>query len=330
MKSFLKNSLLGLYKYTGVLRVQEVFSQWTGRCRAVILLFHRVTDEIPEDALTVSTGRFRRMCRLLRRSFRVVSLGDMYGLLGGGKALPRRAVVITFDDCYRDNLFAAQILAEHGLPACFFLPTGMVGTEHTFPWDLNPRRLPNLSWDDVRTMARLGFDFGSHTVTHANLAALSPEQARRELVESRATIEDQVGRHVRWFAYPFGGRQHFRREQLDLVEEAGYDSCLSAHGGFIHRRTDRRLLPREDVNFFRSMLHLELHLAGCLNWLHSCKRRLGLQADVPDHLYGLVARSVDRRIPPAEAARIAGLAGEAEVPNHLPCERVIGSANEKT
>ena len=45
-------------------------------------------------------------------------------------------MAITFDDCYRDNLFAARVLAEHGLPATFFIPTKYVGTDQVFPWDL--------------------------------------------------------------------------------------------------------------------------------------------------------------------------------------------------
>ena len=39
---------------------------WSGRTFMTILLFHRVTDEIPEDGLTVSLCRFRQLCRMLR------------------------------------------------------------------------------------------------------------------------------------------------------------------------------------------------------------------------------------------------------------------------
>jgi peptidoglycan/xylan/chitin deacetylase (PgdA/CDA1 family) len=283
MKTITKTTLCGLYKYSGAMFCQEALARWTGRSFLVILLFHRVTDEIPEDGLTVSTARFRRICRMLQRRFRVIGLGEVLRLVRLGQPLPRRTVAITFDDCYRSNLFAAEVLAEHGLPACFFLPTSFIGTECRFDWDRGLKPLANLTWDDVREMTRMGFDIGSHTASHANLARIPAERAWRELVDSKAELEDRLGRPVHWFAYPFGGRNDFGPEQIVLVQEAGYDCCFSGHGGFIYHDTDPRLLPREDINYFRSILNLELHLAGCLDWVYALKRRLGLQRAEEGH-----------------------------------------------
>ncbi len=273
MKTIVKTGLLALWKYSGAMRVQEALAHGRGRSSLAVLLFHRVTDAIPEDGLTVSTARFRGLCRLLRRGFRVVPLAEAFRLARSGEPLPRRTVAITFDDCYRDNLFAARVLAEHGLSACFFVPTGHVGTDHVFPWDRDLPRMPNLTWDDVRAMAEMGFEIGSHTVTHPDMAAVPLEQARRELQDSRKTIEDRVGRPARWFAYPFGGREHFRDERLPLVVEAGYEGCVSAYGGFVYPHPGAFMLPREAVPYFKSMLHLELHLAGGLHWLYRLRGR---------------------------------------------------------
>src|SRR5437879_5499233 len=160
MKDLTKATLLGLYKYSGAVAVQERVSYWLGNDFLPILLFHRVTDDIPPDGLTVTTAWFHGLCRLLRKRFQVVSLSEAMDLLDSGQKLPRRLAAITFDDCYRDNLFAARILAEHGLPACFFIPTAFPATEHVFPWDQGLRRMANLSWDDIREMAGLGHEIG--------------------------------------------------------------------------------------------------------------------------------------------------------------------------
>jgi peptidoglycan/xylan/chitin deacetylase (PgdA/CDA1 family) len=273
MKTLAKAALCAAYKLSGAARLQEGRARRAGRSFAVILLFHRVTDAIPEDGLTVSTTRFRRICRMLRRGFHVVPLAEVFRLARSGAPLPPRAAAVTFDDCYHDNLAAAHVLAEHGLPATFFVPAAWVGTRQTFPWDRHLVPLANLSWEDVRAMARLGFEIGSHTLTHPNLAALALEEARREMVESKRLIEEQVGRPVRWLAYPFGEREHFRDELLPVVAEAGYAGCLSGHGGFIQPGMDGLLLPREPVSYFRSLLNLELHLRGCLDWFYDLKRR---------------------------------------------------------
>src|SRR5258708_1049749 len=60
-------AFLGAYKYSGLMAVQERIAHWAGRNFLPILLFHRVTDDIPPDGLTVSTGFFRDVCGLLQK-----------------------------------------------------------------------------------------------------------------------------------------------------------------------------------------------------------------------------------------------------------------------
>lgn len=272
LKFLTKSALCAAYLYSGAARVQEWMARRAGRRFMAILLFHRVTDAIPEDGLTVGTARFRAICGMLRRHFHVVPLAEVFDVLRSGRDMPPRTVAITFDDCYRDNLFAARVLAEHGLPAAFFLPTAFVGTDRSFPWDCHLPPMPNLSWDDVREMARLGHEIGSHTVNHPNLGTAPCDVARAELFDSKAVLENQLGRRVRWFAYPFGGRKNFRPEAAAIAEEAGYDGCLSGYGGFVRPGCNARLLPRDAAPCYQSLLNLRLHLRGCLDWLYHLKR----------------------------------------------------------
>jgi hypothetical protein len=273
MKALAKSALCALYKYSGAMRAQEALARRHGRSFTAVLLLHRVTDAIPEDGLTVSTAYFRRLCRLLRRSFRVVPLAEIFRLAQSGEPAPRRTVAVTFDDCYYDNLPASRVLAEHGLPACFFIPTAYVGTDHVFPWDRGLPRMPNLTWEDVRAIAALGHEIGSHTVTHADMAAAHEEQARHELAESRRTLQERLGRPVRWFAFPFGGPEHCPAGRWPLVREVGYEGCVSASSGFVRPGRESFLLPRVAVPDFKSsLLQLELYLSGCLDWFYRHKR----------------------------------------------------------
>ena len=269
MKHLTKSALCGLYKYSGVMHAQERLAQ---RSFMSILLLHRVTDDIPPDGLTVSTRWFEGMCRMLSRSFHVVPLSEVFRLHASGAKPHPRTVAITFDDCYRDNLFAARTLAAFRLPACFFIPTSFVGTDTVFPWDEGLKRMENLSWDEVREMASLGHEIGSHTVTHPDMGSVSEDRARSELAGSKRTLEHELQKPVRWFAYPFGGKQNFREERVQLVKEAGYEGVLSGFGGFVMTGEKYSILPREPVPYFRSLLNLELHLTGCLDWMYALKR----------------------------------------------------------
>lgn len=282
LKSLTKSALCAAYLYSGAARVQEWAVRRAGRRFMAILLFHRVTDAIPEDGLTVGTARFRAICEMLRRHFRVAPLAEVFDTLRSGRDMPPRTVAVTFDDCYRDNLFAARVLAELGLPAAFFLPTAFVGTDRSFPWDRHLPPMPNLRWDDVREMVRLGHEIGSHTMNHPNLGTAPCAEARAELFGSKAVLEQQLGRRVRWFAYPYGGMRNFRPEAAALAEEAGYDGCLSGYGGFVRPGCDARLLPRDAAPCYQSLINLRLHLSGCLDWLYQLKH--GAEAPPPAEL----------------------------------------------
>jgi peptidoglycan/xylan/chitin deacetylase (PgdA/CDA1 family) len=276
MKSLAKSALFGLYKYSGAMHAQERLAYLSGRRFMSVVLFHRVTDEIPTDGLTVSTAWFRGFCELMRHRFHVVPLAELHRLLMNGSTPPLRTVAITFDDCYRDNLYAARVLAEHRLPATFFIPTKFIGTDHVFPWDVGLRPMANLRWGEIKEMQQMGHEIGSHTVSHPDLGVLGLTETRRELADSKKTLEDTLQRPVRWLAYPFGGRNNFRPEYLPLAQELGYEACFSALSGFIQPHMRGQILPREAMPYFRSLTNLELHLSGCLDWFYQVRRRAGL------------------------------------------------------
>src|SRR5262249_32902793 len=69
-----------------------------------------------------------------------------------------------------------------------------------------------------------GFSIGSHTVTHPELAALPPEEARYEIVHSRQLLEARLGRPVTTFCYPFG---EWGETTYDLVPGAGYETACN-------------------------------------------------------------------------------------------------------
>ncbi len=276
MSCLAKSLLCAVLKYSGAAQIQERLRAWRGLQQLPILIFHRVGTFTREDSLTVSMERFRRMCQLFARSFHVVPLARVFEWMRTRTPFPRRTLAITFDDCYLNNLHAAHLLAEYRLPATFFIPTAYVGTDHVFPWDRHLPRLPNLNWADVQAMADLGHEIGSHSVTHPNMADLSRDQAENELVASKATLEERLGRPCRFFAYPFGGVANWKPEWNDLVVQAGYVGAVSAVGGFVRPDSSPVLLPREAILNFTCMLNLELHLTGCLDWMYALRRSLGL------------------------------------------------------
>jgi peptidoglycan/xylan/chitin deacetylase (PgdA/CDA1 family) len=188
------------------------------RVRPPVLLYHRIArTSDPGDPLCVAPERFEAHMRyLVDMGFRTHGLHD-----GAGAPKP---VVLTFDDGYLDTYCTAfPILQRYGLTATVFLVTGSVGAT-TGEWG-PPVPVPLMTWAQVQEMARHGISFQSHTRTHPDLALCSDAVALAELVESRAEIEDHVGKEVDALAYPFGS---YDARVVALTEQARYRSAWTA------------------------------------------------------------------------------------------------------
>ena len=105
-------------------------------------------------------------------------------------------VTLTFDDGPRGHVTeVAPLLEKYRFPATFNVVTDKVGKPGF------------LTWDDIRSLSRDGFEIASHTVTHPNLAALMKEgkadAVRREIVESRDAIAREIGVAPKFLCHPF-------------------------------------------------------------------------------------------------------------------------------
>jgi peptidoglycan/xylan/chitin deacetylase (PgdA/CDA1 family) len=218
--------------------------------RLTVILYHRVSDDV-RDNLTVGIDQFNRQMEAVRRHCHVLNIEEVVAMTDISD-FSKPAVCITFDDGYLDNYTrAVPILRRHGIPAAFFVSTGLIGTAGRFPHDLrrgNPP-IPVMDWDQLRRMRDLGFTIGSHTVTHIDCAKEPEAAVWWELVESRATLQRELGLDQTVFAYPYGMRVNMTPERLALVKKAGYIACLSAYGGVNKGRMDPFNVRRQAIHW---------------------------------------------------------------------------------
>ncbi len=215
----------------------------------VIVAFHRVDDDNAGDALTVSVDAFERFCRFFKRHYDVISLGDLVTRLERGQSVAG-SLAITFDDGYLDNFEnAAPVLRKLELPATFFIVSDYMQTQTVAWWDaqISPPP-PWMNWDQVRTLARWGFEIGGHTRTHANLGEIAGDAALKEIAGGRAMLEEKLDRVVDLFAYPYGRVDALAEENRDAVRDAGFRCCVSCHGGTITSRSNPFRLQRVPIN----------------------------------------------------------------------------------
>jgi peptidoglycan/xylan/chitin deacetylase (PgdA/CDA1 family) len=224
-----------------------------------VLMYHRVVPSLPGPdpyGNCVTVASFESHLRwLARRGYTGVPLGAVAEALGGARGpLPRRPVVITFDDGYEDNhRHAWPALRRHGFGATVFLVSDAIGGHNHFDAADNPEPVPMLSVEQIRAMHGAGIDFGSHTCTHPGpLTALADDRIRDELTRSRAAIEAILDSPVLDFAYPHS-RLDPRVEAL--VRAAGYRLACAGVGTRFSRHCLHRVAPP-----LRGGPHLELEM----------------------------------------------------------------------
>ncbi len=126
------------------------------RQKALILMYHRISEvNVDPWSLCVTPEHFSEQLEVLQHQAHPMSLQTLVQLYQKGN-LPKRAVALTFDDGYADNLYDAKPLLErYGIPVTVFVTAGYVGCEQEFWWDeleqllLQPGQLPEMLLLDI-------------------------------------------------------------------------------------------------------------------------------------------------------------------------------------
>ncbi|MGE4357865.1 MAG: polysaccharide deacetylase family protein [Candidatus Omnitrophota bacterium] len=185
-----------------------------------VLMYHSINYE--EGLLYVKPEVFQKHMEYLKRAnFQVISLDEFLEIMRANKKFPRRTVVITFDDGYRDNFtYAYPVLKKYNFPAVIFLVTGRIGRDERY-----------LNWDEVKKMAESKIiDFGGHTRNHIYLPSIKDEEELwGEIYLCKEDIEKNTGIVVKYFSYPVGG---FTDRIKELVKKAGYSAGLTTNRGY--------------------------------------------------------------------------------------------------
>jgi len=215
--------------------------------RLPILMFHAINPMRTPVAVDRRTFA-RSLQRLAARGWRTISGADALAFArGDGKPRPK-SFVVTFDDAYA-SVFAeaAPVLRELGFGAILFLTTGLMEKSEIFPGDPLCPREASMTWNDARTLAKAGFEIGSHACAHRDLRRVSDAELAQEMAGSRKELEDRVGVPVRLHAYPFG----FHDARVATAARRVYDGAVTTDLDFVRPGASLFALPRLDAHYLR-------------------------------------------------------------------------------
>jgi len=227
-QSWMIEDYMGARTFTAGQRVVIPLKPWNltgveaaGYQLVPILCYHNLGPQA-KGRLLLGASQFEQQMRYLKaEGYRVVGLSDFIEWVQGRRQLPKRSVVLTFDDGYRAfREHAYPILKELGFTATLFVYTDYVGAGRNA-----------LGWDDLKALAAEGFDVQAHTKTHGDLRRAAGEsdaqftgRMQLELSEPLKLFQRHLGRTSERLAYPYGRTDD---DVVAKVKEYGYVAAFT-------------------------------------------------------------------------------------------------------
>jgi peptidoglycan/xylan/chitin deacetylase (PgdA/CDA1 family) len=165
-----------------------------------VLCYHNIGPQA-KGRLVLAAKAFEEQMRYLKtQGYRVVSMKQLLEFMALKRQLPRKTVVLTFDDGWKSfREYAEPVLKELGFTATLFIYTDFLGAR------------PAVSWQDLKELQAAGFDIQAHSKTHGDFrrkpGESDAEYSRRmdaELVQPLPLFQRNLGETPRILAYPYG------------------------------------------------------------------------------------------------------------------------------
>ncbi len=205
-----------------------------------VLIYHHiqpqpVAQELGQTALSVDNGIFdQQMAYLSSNGYITLFAEDLINALRNKTGLPPKSVLITIDDGYKDiYTYAYPILKKYNIKANLMIPTGLM--ENT----------GFLLWSDIKEMQGSGLvNMYNHTWSHSSLGVQSREKIESEIIMANIQLQDNLGKNVTVFTYPYGSQSNLA---VSILINNGFTGAFSTNPGFLQCNSFRMGLHRNRV-----------------------------------------------------------------------------------
>ena len=202
--------------------------------KILVLNYHQVQNS--HTSLAVPLADFEdQMHYLSTHGYISITPDELYSGLNGEIELPKKPVLITFDDGYADNYTNAfPILKYYGMRATIFVIPAFVGKYRNY-----------LTWNELREMEDEGIiTVESHTMNHYKLEELPDDEIRSELLNSKQILEENLGHPVEFLAYPTGT---YNLHIAGIAKEVGYNGAFTIKYGNVDTGSNFFALERVPI-----------------------------------------------------------------------------------
>jgi len=183
-------------------------------------------------------------------------------------------VAVTFDDGYRsfrDN--ALPELIQRKIPVHLFVPSDCLGQKPIWLDADDPEREREavMTMEELKALEPRCVAIGSHCASHRDLTSLKDDEAAIEIIESKKTLENILGREVGTVSFPHGS---YDTKHIECARRAGYQRVFSIYPYLAFRADDEYVVGRMRVDPGDHMIELKLKTLGCYRWMAVVSRLL--------------------------------------------------------
>lgn len=231
---------LNYYKYEDLIipkDIKEESEKENTQIKIPILMYHYVENiKDPNDTtrkgLNTPPKIFEEQLKNIKNaSYESIFHKDLSNFLLIKKELPKKPIMLTFDDGYKDfysDVF--PLLKKYQVKATVYVIVDFLG------------RKDFLTKEQIKEMSDSNLvEIASHTLSHVYLKTSPEEIAKSEILESKIILENILNKPVYDFAYPYGA---FNEKTKEIVKKAGYLSAVSVIPGNVQGFNNRYYLHR--------------------------------------------------------------------------------------
>jgi len=198
-----------------------------------VLMYHRIVDDetlCQAHWTCLHVNDFKKHLEVLDHyGFTTITFEDYRLFQAGEINLPKKPIIITFDDGYRDTYeHALPVLRQFGMTAVVFVLGDRNITSNVWDCVNGVPPAPLLNPEQIIELHEMGFEIGAHSLRHSKLTHLCLEEAWEEITRSRMLLEILLNAPVRTFSYPYG---LVDSKVKKLVADAGYTHACSVFSG---------------------------------------------------------------------------------------------------
>ena len=221
-------------------------------------MYHRIAN-IPGDRNALSPEKFYAQINYLKnKGFTTLTMENLYDFYANGKKLPKKSVLLTFDDGYLDNFTTAlPILKEKNMTAVIFPISNWVGKENKWE-DFNKEQTITMGWEQLKAWQTAGMEIASHTANHPFLGHTPIELTKLELTESKEQLEKNLQCKIDFLCYPYGS---FNEHTCSAAKAVGYKAAFAIFDRVPLWHINLFALPRIPIPSSQSMLEFKLKVS---------------------------------------------------------------------